>query len=63
MERLLTVEEVSDVTVMHPVTVYGLIRDGVIPAIRLGTRTIRVREADLEAYLESRSTAKVGDAS
>ena len=60
--RLYTVEEVSDILHQHPVTLYGLIRDGVIPAVRLGTRSIRVRESDLEDYLASRST-KVAEAS
>jgi excisionase family DNA binding protein len=63
LSRLLTVEEVADYLGQHRVTVYTEIREGRIPAVRIGEgRTIRVREADLERYLETRST-KVGDAS
>jgi excisionase family DNA binding protein len=62
LSRLLTVEEVAEYLGQHPVTVYSEIRAGVIPAVRLGYRTVRVREVDLERYLTSRST-KVGDAS
>jgi excisionase family DNA binding protein len=54
--RLLTVEEVAAHLGQHPVTVYETIRAGIIPAVRLGTRSIRVRESDLEDYLASRST-------
>jgi excisionase family DNA binding protein len=63
LSRLLDVSEVAEILGQHPVTVYSEIRDGVIPAVRLGTRSIRVREEDLKQYLEARSTAKVGDAS
>jgi excisionase family DNA binding protein len=63
LSRLLTVEEVADYLGQHRVTVYTEIREGRIPAVRIGEgRTIRVREADLEQYLASRAT-KVGDAS
>jgi excisionase family DNA binding protein len=63
LSRLLTVEEVADYLGQHRVTIYGEIREGRIPAVRIGEgRTIRVREADLEQYLASRAT-KVGDAS
>lgn len=61
LSRLLRVEEVAEILVQHPVTVYAEIRDGVLPAVRLGTRSIRVRESDLEAYLASRNTL-VGEA-
>lgn len=60
MGRLFTVDEAAALVRQHPVTLYGLIRDGALPAIRLGTRTIRIREVDLEDYLDRRST-KVGE--
>ena len=59
--RLFTVDEVAAILHQHPVTLYGLIRAGALPAVRLGTRSIRIREADLEQYLASRSTL-VGEA-
>lgn len=62
LSRLLTVEEVADYLGQHRVTVYSEIRSGRIPAVRIGEgRTIRIREADLEQYLASRSTL-VGEA-
>lgn len=36
-----------------PRTVYGFINDGGLPAYRFG-RVIRIRVADLEAFIESR---------
>jgi excisionase family DNA binding protein len=49
---LLTAGEVSDRLRVSTMTVYRLIRRGELPAVRVG-RNYRVREADLEAYLEA----------
>jgi excisionase family DNA binding protein len=49
---LLTVAEVADLFRVSSMTVYRLIRTGELPAVRVG-RSYRVREGDLQAYLES----------
>ena len=58
--ELLTVREVADTMRVSTMTVYRLIRADALPAIRVGTH-FRIRNRDLEAYLESQST-RGGDA-
>ena len=47
---LLRVEEVAERMRVQPATVYRFVRDGLLPAVRF-SRMVRVREADLEAFL------------
>jgi excisionase family DNA binding protein len=54
ISRLLTVAEVANVIRVSRMTVYRLIRRGQLKAIRVG-RNYRVREDDLNAYLESQA--------
>lgn len=54
MTRLLTVAEVANVMRVSRMTVYRLIRRGQLKAIRVG-RNYRVREEDLNTYLESQA--------
>ncbi len=49
---LLTVAEVADLFRVSSMTVYRLIRNGELPAVRVG-RSYRVREDDLQAYLQA----------
>jgi excisionase family DNA binding protein len=49
---LLTAGEVADRLRVSTMTVYRLIRRGELPAVRVG-RNYRVRESDLDAYLEA----------
>ncbi|MEZ5171171.1 MAG: helix-turn-helix domain-containing protein [Acidimicrobiia bacterium] len=53
--RFLTVQEVADLIRVSSMTVYRLIKAGDLPAVRVG-RSFRVRDADVDAYLESRYT-------
>jgi excisionase family DNA binding protein len=53
--QLLTVREVADAMRVSTMTVYRLIRTEALPAIRVGTH-FRIRNRDLEGYLESQST-------
>lgn len=49
---LMTVAEVADLFRVSSMTVYRLIRNGELPAVRVG-RSYRVREDDLQSYLEA----------
>ena len=49
---LLTVAEVADLFRVSSMTVYRLIRNGELAAVRVG-RSYRVREDDLQAYLQA----------
>jgi excisionase family DNA binding protein len=52
MKDLLRVAEVADHLRVSTMTVYRLIRSGELPAVRIG-KSYRVREGDLESYLEA----------
>ena len=51
-ERLLTVNDVAERLQLHPITVRRHIKAGQLRAVRIG-RSVRIREADLEEYLEA----------
>ena len=53
--RFLTVQEVADMLRVSSMTVYRLIKAGDLPAVRVG-RSFRVRDTDVDGYLESRFT-------
>lgn len=53
--RFLTVQEVAEQLRVSSMTVYRLIKSGEIPAVRVG-RSFRVREPDVDRYLEARFT-------
>jgi len=49
---LMTVEQVADYLQLNKLTVYKYIRDGRLPAARLG-KAYRIRLADVDAFLEA----------
>ena len=53
--RFLTVAEVADLLRVSSMTVYRLIKEGELPAVRVG-KSYRVREDDLDAYLSKQYT-------
>ncbi|MDP9297429.1 MAG: helix-turn-helix domain-containing protein [Actinomycetota bacterium] len=53
--RLLTVNEVGDLLRVSRMTVYRLIKNGEMPALRVG-RSYRLREEDVHTYLMERYT-------
>jgi excisionase family DNA binding protein len=53
--RLLTVNEVADLLRVSRMTVYRLIKEGEIAALRVG-RSYRLREDDVDEYLSGRYT-------
>lgn len=56
---LLTVSEVAAAMRVSNMTVYRLIKGGELPAVRVG-KNYRLREADLERFLEERSVRTEG---
>lgn len=48
----MTTAEVSAVLQKHPVTVLGMARRGVLPTVRLGTRSVRFRPEDITRYID-----------
>jgi excisionase family DNA binding protein len=60
--KLLTVEEVASFLCVSTRTVRRYIARGNLRAIRASRRTIRVRSADLDAFLEKNEVADVARA-
>ncbi len=56
---LLTVSEVAAAMRVSNMTVYRLIKGGELPAVRVG-KNYRLRETDLERFLEERSVRTEG---
>ena len=54
--KLLTTEQVADLLQVHPFTVLKYIKDKKLKALKLG-RVWRIRESDVEIFLEDRSMA------
>lgn len=50
---MLTVKEVAKILKIHPITVYRWIERGELKAVRIGTRSIRIREKDLDNLIKS----------
>jgi excisionase family DNA binding protein len=50
--KFYTVTEVAAVLDVSTASVYGWIKDKSLPAIRLGPKLLRIREQDLQAFIE-----------
>lgn len=53
MEKLLKVEEVSDLLGIPKGSVYNLVHEGRIPHIKLGDGRLRFKPSSLEKWLDS----------
>jgi len=47
---LLTIKDVQEITQLGRTTIYELMRDGVLPYLKIG-RSVRIRREALEAWL------------
>ena len=56
-DQLMTIKEVADFLRISTISAYSWVRDGKLPAIRIG-KEWRVRSRDLDHWLEVRSTAR-----
>ena len=57
-DQFYTVKNLADKLAITPLTVYRLVEQGKLPAVRIG-RSIRFQPGDIEAFLE---TVRVGPA-
>lgn len=46
-----TLKQVADMLQVDPITIYRLVRNGILPAFRIG-RQYRIMETDLRRYIE-----------
>ncbi len=51
---LMTVEEVAAYLQLKPETIRNLTRRGELPGFKVGSRRLRFRKAEIDAWLESR---------
>ena len=58
-DRLLTVAEVAGTIRVSNMTVYRLIKNGDLPALRVG-KNYRIRESDVDVFLSDRSVQVEG---
>lgn len=55
-DELLTVAEVAEILKLNAQTIRNWLERGELPYIRLGTRRVRIRQSDLDAFIEAGST-------
>jgi excisionase family DNA binding protein len=56
MENLLSVKDAAQVLGMKAWTIYSWVREGKLPAVKLG-RTVKISPAKLRAYILERETS------
>ena len=56
-ERLLTIDEVADFLHINPMTVYAWVRDGKIPAFKIG-KVWRFRKTEIDKWLKKQKYKK-----
>ncbi len=52
-QEILTVEQAAEYLQVHRITLYKYIREGLLPAVRLG-KMYRLYRRDVEAFLDAR---------
>ncbi|HVD69444.1 MAG TPA: helix-turn-helix domain-containing protein [Actinomycetota bacterium] len=56
LAKLLTADQVGEIIGRHPRIVLDLARRGELTAVRLGHRTIRFQESDVQDYIDAHRT-------
>ena len=61
MDEFLTVKEVAGLLKLNEQTLRNMIDRGELPAVRVGSRRVRIRRSDLDAFLGAGETKPVAD--
>lgn len=56
--ELLTVQEMARALRVNPQTLYRLVRQGLVPAVRIGKKTLRFDPAEVRATLETNESRR-----
>ena len=52
----LSVADVAEVLYVSKITVYRMVENGELPALKINKRTYRIRQEDLDAYIAANMT-------
>jgi excisionase family DNA binding protein len=58
-DEFLTVPEIAELLTLNPQTIRNWIGRGGLPAVRVGSRRVRIRRSDLDRLLEAGATEKL----
>ena len=61
MDEFLTVKEVAELLKLNEQTLRNMIDRGELPAVRVGSRRVRIRQSDLDAFLGAGETSPAAD--
>ena len=56
-ERLLTIDDVAEFLQVNPMTIYSWVRDGKIPAFKIG-KVLRFKKSEIDAWLKKKKYKK-----
>lgn len=57
-KRLLTIDEIAEFLHMNPMTVYSWVKDGKIPAFKIG-KVWRFRQIEIDKWLKKQKYKKI----
>jgi len=57
-DELLTIEQVADKLQLHPDTIRRYIRERKLPSVRISGTVVRVKQSDLDKFIEDRYSDK-----
>jgi excisionase family DNA binding protein len=61
LDEFLTVKEVAGLLKLNQQTLRNMIDRGELPAVRVGSRRVRIRQSDLDAFLGAGETSPAAD--
>ena len=56
-ERLLTIDDIAEFLQVNPMTIYAWVRDGKIPAFKIG-KVLRFKKSEIDEWLKNKKYKK-----
>jgi excisionase family DNA binding protein len=57
-DELLTIEQVAEKLQLHPDTIRRYIRERKLPSVRISATVVRIKQSDLDKFIQERYTDK-----